>query len=104
MDVIITSYQFGKEWHVGTDCPEPGRPVYALIDEDTSDETEPYLVEATCRWVEGHNPPFLWDIKAEDGTIDSHSIAGGHSVYAWRYKQGNRKATLYRFNPIGSIL
>lgn len=79
---------FGKEWHIGPlELPEAGRPVYALIDLDTSMPTEPELVEATCRWVPGHNPPFLWDIQNEDGTTDNGvTLAGGSSVYFWRYK------------------
>ena len=83
MEIIIKDM---KEWHASPDAPEPGRPVYALIDEDCQTASQPYVVEATCRQVEGHNPSFLWEIIEEDGGIDSHSIAGGWSVYFWRYK------------------
>lgn len=77
-----------KLWHIGVeDLPNPGKEVYALIDEDTTVESEPHIVEATCRVVEGGNPPFLWEIKLPRGKTDKgRTIAGGSSVYVWRYK------------------
>jgi hypothetical protein len=86
MEIIITNRQFGKEWHVGTDIPEPNKKVYAITELDSSCESEPYIVEATVEWVENHNPPLIWKLEMEDGSIDDWSIAGGHSVYFWRYK------------------
>jgi len=86
METIVTCRQFGKEWHFGSDTPTPGREVYALIDEDCSTASEPELVEAVCEWREGHNPPFLWGIFTDNDEKDTTIIAGGYSVYAWRYK------------------
>jgi hypothetical protein len=89
MEVIITNRQFGKEWHVGTDVPQANCSVYAIVELDSQIESDPQLVEATVEWVENHNPPLIWKLELEDGTIDTWSISGGHSVYFWRYKYGD---------------
>jgi hypothetical protein len=85
MEVIITNKQFGKEWNVGTDIPEPNRKVYAVVELDSQIESEPTILEATVEWVEGHNPPLIWRLEWVSDTTVTWSIAGGMSVYFWRY-------------------
>ena len=86
MDTIFRTY-YEIEWHSGNDIPELGREVIALIEEDMSLQMapEPELVTAKVRYIEGNNPPYLWDIEQEDGTTTSNLIAGGSSVILWRY-------------------
>ncbi len=82
MDIIAKSY---KQWHFGDVYPEVGEKVYVLYERDTYDSTEPAIGEATLSYNEGKNPKFIWNLVEEDGVVITWALAGGHSVYAWRY-------------------
>jgi hypothetical protein len=81
-----------KEWHFGgSSFPEPLREVFIMVEEDCFTPTQPLLLTAFGIYKfenEGTNKPSrIWSIVEEDGSRNEWLIAGGHSVYAWRYKE-----------------
>jgi hypothetical protein len=89
VDIVIDAGKFGKRWHIGEAFPELGKEVWVLVDKDTKYKTEPELYKATVQYMPNGNPPYIWNLQtgsdSDSQEIDFWSIAGGSSVYAWRY-------------------